>query len=102
MVGDVLAVALAGVNPFLVVLVFSLAASCLATFTGSNLGTAMVFAPIAVAACMALGYNPTAAAAAPVRRAGSGRRSSSSLCILPMVKSDNRRKTICWYLYCSL
>lgn len=66
MVGDVLANALAGVNPFIVVLVFSLAASCLATFTGSNLGTAMVFAPIAVAACMALGYNPTAAAAAVV------------------------------------
>lgn len=66
MVGEVLASALAGVSPFIIVLVFSLAASTLATFTGSNLGTAMVFAPVAVAACMALGFNPTAAAAAVV------------------------------------
>lgn len=66
MIGEKMAVLLANVSPFIIVLAFSLLASTLATFTGSNLGTAMVFAPIAVAACMALGYNPTAAATAVV------------------------------------
>lgn len=66
LVGNALASVLSGVPPFIVVLAFALLASTLATFTGSNLGTAMVCAPLAVSACMAMGYNPTAAAAAVV------------------------------------
>lgn len=66
LVGNALASVLSGMPPFIIVLVFALLASTLATFTGSNLGTAMVCAPLAVAACMHMGYNPTAAAAAVV------------------------------------
>ncbi len=52
------------VSPFIVVLIFALLTSTMATFTGSNMGSVFVFAPIAIAACMALGLNPMAAAAA--------------------------------------
>jgi di/tricarboxylate transporter len=52
------------VNPFLVILIFSLLTSTMATFTGSNMGSVFVFAPIAISACTALGLNPIAAAAA--------------------------------------
>ena len=52
------------VNPFIVILVFALLTSTCATFTGSNMGSVYIFAPIAIATCMSLGLNPIAAAAA--------------------------------------
>ena len=67
MIGEVIATAL-GINvaPLLVVILFALLTSTCATFTGSNMGSVYIFAPIAIAACMSLGLNPTAAAAAVV------------------------------------
>ena len=50
----------------LVVILFALLTSTCATFTGSNMGSVYIFAPIAIAACMSLELNPTAAAAAVV------------------------------------
>ncbi|MBU3179033.1 anion permease [Clostridium estertheticum] len=54
------------INPFVIILIFSLLTSTCATFTGSNMGSVFIFAPIAIAACMSLGLNPTAAAVAVV------------------------------------
>ena len=54
------------VNPFVLIFVFCILTSVLATFTGSTIGTVYVFAPMAIATCMHLGLNPTAAAAAIV------------------------------------
>lgn len=54
------------VNPFLLIFVFCILTSVLATFTGSTIGTVYVFAPMAIATCLSLGLNPTAAAAAIV------------------------------------
>ena len=51
-------------NPFIVILVFALLTSTAATFTGSNMGSVYIFAPIAIATCMSLGLNPVAAATA--------------------------------------
>lgn len=67
MIGEVIATAL-GINvaPLLVVILFALLTSTCATFTGSNMGSVYIFAPIAIAACMSLKLNPTAAAAAVV------------------------------------
>ena len=67
MIGEVIATAL-GINvaPLLVVILFALLTSTCATFTGSNMGSVYIFAPIAIAACMSLELNPTAAAAAVV------------------------------------
>ncbi len=65
MIGEAVAGVLGtNVPPFLIVLLFSLLTSTCATFTGSNMGSVYIFAPIAIAACMALGLNPTAAAVA--------------------------------------
>ena len=65
MIGDKIATALGtGVNPLIVIMVFALLTSTCATFTGSNMGSVYIFAPIAIASCMSLGLNPTAAAAA--------------------------------------
>lgn len=67
MIGEVIATALGtNVAPLLVVILFALLTSTCATFTGSNMGSVYIFAPIAIAACMSLGLNPTAAAAAVV------------------------------------
>ncbi len=67
MIGEVIANALgANVAPLLVIILFALLTSTCATFTGSNMGSVYIFAPIAIAACMSLGLNPTAAAAAVV------------------------------------
>lgn len=67
MVGDSVASVLGNnVNPFIIILIFALLTSTCATFTGSNMGSVYIFAPIAIAACMSLGLNPTAAAAAVV------------------------------------
>ena len=54
------------VNPFVLIFVFCILTSVLATLTGSTIGTVYVFAPMAIATCMNLGLDPTAAAAANV------------------------------------
>lgn len=67
MVGEKVATAVGtNINPFIIILIFALLTSTCATFTGSNMGSVYIFAPIAIAACMSLGLNPTAAAAAVV------------------------------------
>jgi len=64
MIGDMIAGVAGGWSPFLIVFVFSLLTSTAATFTGSNMGSVYIFAPIAIATCTALGVSPLAAAAA--------------------------------------
>lgn len=54
------------INPFLLIFVFCVLTSVLATLTGSTIGTVLIFAPMAIATCMNMGLNPTAAAAAIV------------------------------------
>ena len=54
------------ISPFILIFVFCVLTSILATMTGSTIGTVLVFAPMAVATCVSLGWNPTAAAAAIV------------------------------------
>lgn len=54
------------VNPFLFILIFALLTSTSATFTGSNMGSVYIFAPIAIATSVSLGLNPAAAATAVV------------------------------------
>jgi di/tricarboxylate transporter len=54
------------INPFVLVFIFCVLTSVLATLTGSTLGTVYVFAPLAISTCVSLGLNPTAAAAAIV------------------------------------
>lgn len=67
MVGETVAGALgAAANPFIIVLAFAFLTSACATLTGASIGSVFVFGPIAIAACMSLGLNPTAAAAAVV------------------------------------
>lgn len=51
-------------SPFILILAFCLLSSALATVTGSNIGTAYVFAPLAVSTCINLGLDPSAAAVA--------------------------------------
>ena len=73
MVGEAVASALgSSVNPFILVLVFAFLTSACATLTGSSIGTVFVFGPIGIAACMSLGFNPTAVAAAVVVGAWTG------------------------------
>lgn len=65
LVGDsVASVVGTAVPPFLLVLVFALVTSATATFTGSNLGSVAIFAPIAIATCISLDLNPVAIACA--------------------------------------
>lgn len=54
------------INPFILIFVFCILTSLLATMTGSTIGTVYVFAPMAIATCVNLGLDPTAAAAAIV------------------------------------
>jgi di/tricarboxylate transporter len=54
------------VNPYVLIFVFCILTSVLATLTGSTIGTVYIFAPMAIATCMSLGLNPAAAAAAIV------------------------------------
>lgn len=54
------------VNPFVMILVFCILTSLLATLTGSTIGTVYVFTPLAIATCRSLGLDPTAAACAIV------------------------------------
>ena len=67
MIGDLVANLLGkDVNPFLFILIFALLTSTSATFTGSNMGSVYIFAPIAIATSVSLGLNPAAAATAVV------------------------------------
>ena len=54
------------VNPFLMIFIFCILTSLLATLTGSTIGTVYVFTPLAIATCGSLGLDPTAAACAIV------------------------------------
>lgn len=65
LVGSSVANMLGGnVSPFILILAFCILSSTLATITGSNIGTAYVFAPLAVSTCINLGLDPRAAACA--------------------------------------
>jgi di/tricarboxylate transporter len=55
MVGKAVASVGTGISPFFIILFFALLTSTAATFTGSNMGSVYIFAPIAIAACMSLG-----------------------------------------------
>ena len=54
------------IHPFILIFVFCILTSVLATMTGSTIGTVYVFAPMAIAACHSMGLDPTAAACAIV------------------------------------
>ena len=54
------------INSFILIFVFCILTSVLATLTGSTIGTVYVFAPMAIATCVNLGLDPTAAACAIV------------------------------------
>ncbi|PLR81838.1 membrane transport protein [Bacillus canaveralius] len=67
MIGKEVANALGtGISPFILILIFALLTSTCATFTGSNMGSVFIFAPIAIATSLSLGINPAAAATAVV------------------------------------
>ncbi|PEQ95170.1 membrane transport protein [Bacillus sp. AFS006103] len=67
MIGKVVAHSLGtNINPFILILIFALLTSTCATFTGSNMGSVFIFAPIAIATSLSLGLNPVAAAVAVV------------------------------------
>ena len=67
LVGETVAKMLgSNVNPFVLIFAFCILTSVLATLTGSTIGTVYVFAPMAIATCVNLGLDPTAAAAAIV------------------------------------
>lgn len=67
MVGDSVANTLgSSIAPFIIIVIFALLTSTCATFTGSNMGSVYIFAPIVIAVFISLGINPTAAAAAVV------------------------------------
>lgn len=52
------------VPAFVVVLIFAVLCSTFACFTGSQVGTVMIFAPLAIAVCQSMGISPMAAAVA--------------------------------------
>lgn len=65
LVGNAVAGALgSSVPPFVLVLVFCTLCSTVACFTGSTIGTIMMFAPLGIAVATGLGYNPMAMAVA--------------------------------------
>ena len=73
MIGNAVASTMGGAMPgFVIVLLFAVLTSVCATLTGSNMGSMFIFAPIAVATCMSLGYDPCAAACAVTISAWSG------------------------------
>lgn len=53
-----------GVPPLALLLIFTVLCSTFACFTGSQVGIVMIFAPLAIAVCQGLGYNPMAACVA--------------------------------------
>ncbi|MGT2847085.1 SLC13 family permease [Streptococcus massiliensis] len=67
LIGDWVAHSLGtNMSPFVLILIFVLLTSTSATFTGSNMGSVFIFAPIVIATCISLNWNPTAAAVAVV------------------------------------
>ncbi|MEH7548777.1 MULTISPECIES: SLC13 family permease [Bacillaceae] len=67
MIGKVVAHSLGtNISPFILILIFALLTSTCATFTGSNMGSVFIFAPIAITTSLSLGLNPVAAAVAVV------------------------------------
>lgn len=54
------------VNPFIMIFMFCILTSLLATFTGSTIGTVYVFTPLAISVFTTLNLDPTAAAVAIV------------------------------------
>lgn len=73
MVGDYVANSFGtNLSPFMLILIFALLTSTCATFTGAAMGSVYIFAPIAIAASISLGLNPTAAAVAVVVSAWNG------------------------------
>ncbi len=72
LIGESVAGVAVGMSPFLIVFIFSLLTSTCATFTGSNIGSAFIFCPIAVATCMQLGVSPLAACSAVMLSAWQG------------------------------
>ncbi|MGN7943124.1 SLC13 family permease [Virgibacillus sp. 6R] len=67
MIGESVANSLGtNINPFMLIFIFALLTSTCATFTGSNMGSVYIFAPIAIATSISLGLNPAAAATAVV------------------------------------
>ncbi|AND79022.1 SLC13 family permease [Streptococcus pantholopis] len=67
MIGEAVAKAVGGqINPFIFIFLFALLTSTSATFTGSNMGSVYIFAPIAIASGISLGINPAAVATAVV------------------------------------
>ncbi|MBY0013043.1 SLC13 family permease [Paenibacillus typhae] len=65
MIGEAVADGLgSSISPFILILMFALLTSTCATFTGSNMGSVFIFAPIAITTSLSLGLNPVAAAAA--------------------------------------
>lgn len=67
MIGKIVADTLGtNMSPFILIFIFALLTSTCATFTGSNMGSVFIFAPIAIATSISLGLNPVAAATAVV------------------------------------
>lgn len=65
LVGTTVANALGtNIPAFAVVFIFALLCSTFACFTGSQVGTVMIFAPLAIAVCQGMGISPMAAAVA--------------------------------------
>ena len=72
LIGSSVANVAGDMSPFMIVFIFSLLTSTCATFTGSNIGSAFIFCPIAVATCMQLGVSPLAACSAVMLSAWQG------------------------------
>ncbi|QWT17474.1 anion permease [Collinsella sp. zg1085] len=73
LVGNTVAGAIGtSVPAFVVVLVFAVLCSTFACFTGSQVGTVMIFAPLAIAVCQGMGISPMAAAVAVTLSGWSG------------------------------
>lgn len=60
------------ISAFALVFIFCILTSLLATLTGTNIGTVYVFAPLVIATCHSLGFDPRAAASAVVLSAWCG------------------------------
>jgi len=65
MIGNIVAEVIGtNLHPFFLILILVTLTSLMATFTGSNMGSVFIFAPIGIATFMGLGLNPVAVAAA--------------------------------------
>ena len=54
----------ANISPFILIMVFCILTSILASITGANIGTVYVFAPLAISTCVNMGLDPTGVAVA--------------------------------------